>query len=85
MVQAEFHQELRKKRPPLQSVRKMIKHCENNPAAQITESSEYLQLAAQIEVPGDNGAKNGNTKKVTKMNNTDVANKAKCRALSYTC
>ena len=68
MVQAEFYQ-----KPPLQPMRRMIKHCNNNPAAQLTESSEYLQLAEQIEVPEDNGAKNENSKKVTNMNNTDMS------------
>lgn len=71
--------------PALQPVRRMITHCNNNPAVQLTESREYQQLAEQFEVPEDIGAKNGNTKKVTKMNNTDIANNAKRRALCYTC
>ena len=72
-------------RPALQPVRRMITHCNINPAVQLTESREHQQLAEQFEVPEDNGAKNGNTKKVTKMNNTDNANNAKRRALCYTC
>ena len=84
MVQAEFHQEPKKMRPALQPVRRMITHCNINPAVQLTESREHQQLAEQFEVPEDNGAKNGNTKKVTKMNNTDNANNSKRRALCYT-
>lgn len=64
-MQAEIHQEPKKNRPPLQSVRRMIKHCKNNLAAQLSENREHQQQAEQIEVLEDNGALNGNNKKVT--------------------
>ena len=65
MVQAELHQEPKKNRPALQQVQGMIKHCEINLNAQLSEKIEQPQLAVQIEVPEDNGALNGNVKKVT--------------------
>lgn len=64
MVQAELHREPKKNRPLLQPVQRMIKHCKNDLAAQITEKREHQQLAEQIEVPEDNEELKGNIKKV---------------------
>ena len=50
----------------------MIKHCKNSLAAQLAENREHQQLAEQIEILEDNGALNGNIKKVQKNNTEEI-------------